>query len=100
VKPEDIILIDSPVGLPGKAIRNSFSERLARGLWVGEEKCSTCLKKCSRRFCIFAALNRAQQGDLENGLIFSGESAVKIREVLSVEAIMKSLLEGIRNFAG
>ncbi len=99
VNPEDIVLIESPVGLPGKAIRNSFSERLARDQLVEEKKCDTCLKKCSRRFCIFAALNRAQQGDLENGLIFSGESAVKIREILPVGEIMRNLVEGIENFA-
>jgi len=97
VKQEDIVLVDSPVGLPGKAIRNSFSERMARQLSPEGEKCSTCLKKCSRRFCIFAALNRAQQGDLENGLIFSGESAVKIKKILPVEAIMEELVEGIKN---
>ncbi len=99
VKPEDIVLVDSPVGLPGKAIRNCFSEKLAQGLHVEKGRCSTCLKKCSHRFCIFAALNRAQQGDLENGLIFSGESAVKIKDILSVEKIMDSLMKGIKDFS-
>ena len=98
VKPEDIVLIDSPVGLPGKAVRNRFSENLARGITPGDDLCAACLKKCSRRFCIFAALNRAQQGDVENGLIFSGESAVKIKDILPVKTIMKELEQGIRDY--
>jgi nitronate monooxygenase len=98
VKPEDIVTINSPVGLPGKAIRNSFSERLASGLPMDKDPCSSCLKKCSHYFCIFAALNRAQQGDMEKGLIFSGESAVKLKEIQPVETIMADLVQGIKDY--
>lgn len=98
VDPKDIVIINSPVGLPGKAIRNAFSEKLAAGLPVDKDKCTTCLKRCSHHFCIFAALNRAQQGDMEKGLIFSGESAVKLKEILPVGTIMADLVRGIQNY--
>lgn len=98
VKPEDIVIINSPVGLPGKAIRNTFSEKLAAGLPIDHDPCSACLKKCSQYFCIFAALKRAQQGDMERGLIFSGESAVKLKEILPVETIMTDLVRGIEDY--
>ncbi len=92
VNPDDIVIVESPVGLPGRAIRNFFSERLAKNLDIDKERCAGCLKKCSGRYCIVSALNKAQQGDLKNGLIFSGESAVKIRSILSVKKIMESLV--------
>ncbi len=98
VDPEDIVLVDSPVGLPGRAIRNSFSERLRKNMALKKDECSACLKKCSKRFCIFKALNRAQQGDLENGLIFSGESASRIDCILPVEKIMANLVEEVKSY--
>jgi NAD(P)H-dependent flavin oxidoreductase YrpB (nitropropane dioxygenase family) len=69
---EDIVLIDSPVGLKGQAIRNEFTEKIARGE-ATPKACYKCLKKCTKNFCIMVALNNAQQGNLEEGLIFSGQ---------------------------
>lgn len=88
---KDIVLINSPVGLPGRAIRNEFTERIAQGK-LKPPKCVKCLKKCAQNFCIMDALIKAQQGDLKEGLVFSGEYIGKIKEVLSVKEIMRSLL--------
>ena len=71
-KPEDFILVHSPVGLPGQAIRTPFSERILLGTAPKPETCDQCLKKCSHKYCIIRALTRAQQGDVETGLVFSG----------------------------
>ncbi len=79
-KPEDIILIDSPVGMPGRALKTKLTERLARGEHPGVSFCDDCLKHCSKVYCIFDALRNSQQGDVDNGVVFSGESASKIKD--------------------
>lgn len=89
-KPEDSIIIHSPVGLPGRAIRNSFTERLKTGdIDLGH--CTQCLKRCSQQFCIRAALENAQAGRLKDGLIFAGQRVAEIRKILSVEDIFTTL---------
>ena len=78
----DITLIKSPVGLPGRAIRNVFSDSLADGPPKGQRCLANCIKSCSYRsgkigFCITAALVAAQNGDVEGGLVFSGVNAAR-----------------------
>ncbi len=90
---EDIILIDSPVGLLGRTIRNEFSEKLLRNEVPLSANCMQCLKKCKKNFCIIKALENAQQGNLKEGLIFSGEHIGKIKEILPVKEIIRSLLQ-------
>ena len=91
-KPEDIVLINSPVGLPGRALRNPFAEKIIESTAPAPETCDGCLKHCLRNFCIIKALIRAQQGDVETGLVFTGEYIHKIDEILSVKEIFKRLL--------
>jgi nitronate monooxygenase len=94
-KPEDVVLIQSPVGLPARGIMNSFVKRLFNGEDLSPESCDNCLKKCSRTFCILGALNKAQQGDMENGVIFSGERVGEIKDILSVKEIFKRLISEV-----
>ena len=91
-EPEDVVLIQSPVGLPGRSIMNSFIRRLFDGDNLKPETCDNCLKKCSRSFCILKALIRSQEGDTENGLVFSGERVGEIKDILPVKDIFKRLL--------
>ncbi|MDI6870965.1 MAG: nitronate monooxygenase [Bacillota bacterium] len=88
---EDVVLIKSPVGLPGRAIRNNFTESIAGEGRRAIEHCERCLKRCSAKFCILEALRRAAAGDVENGLVFSGEFVHRITEVLPVQEIMDRL---------
>ncbi|MDP2872116.1 MAG: nitronate monooxygenase [Bacillota bacterium] len=92
---EDILLIQSPVGLPGRAIRNKFTEDLAAGRVEPSKECSACLKKCSRAFCIREALCRAQQGDVETGLIFSGQYVGRVHEILPAKEIIDRLVRQV-----
>ncbi|NLZ92909.1 MAG: nitronate monooxygenase [Firmicutes bacterium] len=89
---EDSVLIDSPVGLPGRALRNSMTERLARDKKLPITKCDSCLKQCSHSFCILDALNKAVDGDVENGLVFAGEQFHTVKEILPVKKIMDRLI--------
>ena len=89
-KPEDIVVIHSPVGLPGRAVRTPFSARVLEGP-VPPKQCDQCLKACKHNFCIIRALIRAQQGDVETGLVFTGEYMPRIKKILSVHEIFAQL---------
>ncbi len=88
---EDVVLIQSPVGLPGRAVRTPLTESLAAGTHVRTEPCRSCLKKCGKEFCIWTQLEQAQAGDIEHGLVFSGSSVTRIHEILSVHDLMARL---------
>ena len=94
-KHEDIVLINSPVGLPGRAIQNPFAKKIIESTAPVPESCDGCLKHCLKNFCIIKALIRAQQGDLETGLVFTGEYVHKIDEILPVQEIFNRLLAEI-----
>lgn len=94
-KDEDIVVVDSPVGMPGRAIRNRFTDELAAGLVPPPEKCEGCLKRCTHKYCIREALCRAQQGDVEHGLIFSGAHVGRIHRILPVREIINGLMQRV-----
>jgi NAD(P)H-dependent flavin oxidoreductase YrpB (nitropropane dioxygenase family) len=90
---EDILLIDSPVGLPGRAIRNRFLHRLHEGESVYDGECKRgCLKQCSHSFCILDRLRMSRDGDVEDGLVFSGENVWKISDIPSVRELFDRLV--------
>lgn len=93
-QPEDVVVISSPVGLPGRAVRTPFSKRVMEGK-VPPKTCDNCLKACKHNFCIVRALTRAQQGDLETGLVFTGEYMPRIKEILPVKEIISRLLKEV-----
>jgi len=93
---EGTVLIDSPVGLSGRALRNTFTDKIANDAKYGINKCNACLKVCSHRFCITDALERAVVGDVDMGLVFSGENAYKIGSILPVKDIMEKLESEIK----
>lgn len=95
-KKDDVVLINSPVGLPGRALKNPFVERINEGT-LSPKVCKACLKHCSQNFCIISALSKAQQGDVETGLVFTGEYIYKIKEILSVKEIFNKLLDEIES---
>ena len=90
-KPEDIVVIHSPVGLPGRAVRNPFAERIMNGP-VPPTRCDNCLNACKHNFCIIRSLIRAQQGDVETGLVFTGEYISRIKKIIPVKDIFDQLL--------
>lgn len=94
--PEDVVLVESPVGMPGRALRNAFVERVQQGNLKPSGDCLNCLKVCKFRdrqqaFCILKALDRAAHGDIENGLIFSGSNAGRTQHLLPVANLMADL---------
>lgn len=95
-KKEDIIIIDSPVGLPGRAIRNKFLEDVALGKKQPFACTYKCLKTCDYKkvlYCIALALTNAKKGFLENGFAFSGANAWKVNKIVSVKELFDSLIK-------
>ncbi|MZP29083.1 nitronate monooxygenase [Heliobacterium undosum] len=95
---DDVILIDSPVGLPGRGLKNPFWHKLTGGADFSPKKCVACLKHCSKWFCIVEALDKAQKGDLETGLVFSGEHVERIKEILPVRQIVQNILQEVEAY--
>ena len=96
--PEDIGLIMSPAGLPGRAIRRNIEQVRQRDVDLELTCPSGCLKRCTyktgqERFCIVHALDRAQRGDTETGLIFCGTNAWKADHITTVREIFDELFE-------
>ncbi len=92
---DDIVQIDSPVGYKGRAIRNPLAQLSLEGKAPKPTQCDACLKKCTHSFCIIRALSRAQQGDVETGLVFTGANMWKIKEILPVKEIFRRIKEEI-----
>ncbi|MEO5365040.1 MAG: nitronate monooxygenase family protein [Magnetococcus sp. WYHC-3] len=92
----DLVIVDSPAGLPGRAIKTAFVKSLFSGGEVSTRCIATCLQECLCRdqdqaFCIASALHRAQQGDMETGLVFTGTNAVRHTHISSVHDIFLEL---------
>ncbi len=101
-RPEDIGLIMSPAGLPGRALKGNIDHIRQKDLSEGLRCPSGCLKKCTykedqERFCIIGALDRAQRGDVETGLVFCGTNAWKADRITTVQTIFEELfaLKGV-----
>lgn len=90
---EDVVIIKSPVGMPGRALNNSFIKRIN----VEKEKvkkCYNCLAHCNPSdipYCITKALISAVEGDIENGLIFCGSNVGRLKKMTTVSEVMKEL---------
>jgi len=91
---ENIIIIDSPVGLPGRAIGGRFFDRLATGA-KEKFKCHwKCLKSCDFKnvpYCIARALTNAKKGDLNKGFAFAGANAYRVERIISVKEVIETL---------
>jgi nitronate monooxygenase len=95
-KKEDIIIIDSPVGLPGRAIRNEFLGRVLSGIKETFTCPWKCLKSCDFKnvpYCIGLALTNAKKGNLGEGFAFAGANAYRVNKIISVKELIGTLVE-------
>lgn len=91
---EDIVIIDSPVGLPGRAIKNSFLEDVSRGEKKPFQCPWKCLKTCDYHkvlYCIALALTNAKNGKLNEGFAFCGQNAYRIEKIRTVHDVIEDL---------
>jgi NAD(P)H-dependent flavin oxidoreductase YrpB (nitropropane dioxygenase family) len=92
-KKEDIILINSPLGMPGRVIKNDFTEKI-KSEKINFKCKYDCLKGCNPAkspYCIIEALIQAQKGNLKDGFAFAGAKAYLAKEIVSVEDVFKNL---------
>ena len=95
-KKEDIVIIQSPVGLPGRAILNDFLKDVKAGIKKPFRCPWKCLKTCDFKnslYCIADALMKAKIGELENGFSFAGGNACRVDKIVTVKELMDSLVQ-------
>ncbi len=91
---ENIRIIDSPVGMPGRAIINDFLNKVEAGNKMIPSWPYHCLKTCvpeKSPYCIAKALINAQRGEFSNGFAFAGANAWRCHEIVSVKQVMEDL---------
>ena len=95
-KQEDIQIIKSPVGMPGRAIFSKFIQKVKEG----QKQPKTCMCKCIKTcdiskspYCIIAALYNAFKGNMDNGYAFAGANAFRATKIVSVKETFRSLLD-------
>lgn len=95
-KQEDIQIIKSPVGMPGRAIFSKFIQKVKEG----QKQPKTCICKCIKTcdiskspYCIIAALYNAFKGNMDNGYAFAGANAFRATKIVSVKETFRSLLD-------
>jgi nitronate monooxygenase len=96
-KKEDLMVIKSPVGLPGRALKNKFLVDAADGEKRSFRCPYHCIKSCDPEkspYCIGLALAMARQGKLKNGFAFAGSNAFRVDKIVSVKELMASLVAG------
>lgn len=98
-KKEDIAIIQSPVGMPGRVIRNDFVERIQRGERVDFGCAYRCLSTCDPQkvnYCIAKALMNASHGELDKGFAMCGSNAYRIQKIVSVKELIDELVSETR----
>ena len=93
---EDITIVKSPVGMPGRAIKNKFMEKVMAGAIFPPKKCLACLKKCNPAeipYCITERLIAAAKGDVDNGLIFCGAKSSTQKKITTVQEVIEKLMK-------
>jgi len=94
-KEDDVEIIISPVGLPGRAVHNQFLSKIASGNPPAIKRCVNCLKTCDIKttpYCISQALIHAVSGNVEEGLIFSGDNVYKVNGMTTVPDIFDDII--------
>lgn len=94
-KEGDVVIIKSPVGMPGRALNNEFLEDVARG----ERKPFNCGWRCLRTcdfketpYCIAEALRNSQEGNLDRGFAFAGKNVHRVSKIVHVKDLIEELI--------
>ncbi|NLK99961.1 MAG: nitronate monooxygenase [Clostridiales bacterium] len=93
-KKEDIDVVISPVGMPGRAIITPFIKRTKKGR-IPVDKCYKCIQRCNPKdtpYCITRSLVNAVKGNISEGLVFCGETAYRLDKITTVKEIFEELI--------
>jgi nitronate monooxygenase len=96
----DMEIILSPVGMPGRAVKNSFIDKVKLGLKVPIKCPFHCIKTCdvsSSPYCIITALYNAYKGNMKSGYAFAGSNAYLATKITTVKEIFSELAADFQN---
>ena len=94
-RPENVRIIHSPVGMPGRALNTPLVQALAEGTRFPPRHCARCLKTCDPAkvpYCITHALIEAVKGNVEEGLFFCGANVGRLDRMRTVQELMDELV--------
>lgn len=93
----DVEIIQSPVGMPGRALKGEFLDKVRQGLTAPKSCPFDCLHTCDYKkvpYCIIVTLYNAYQGKMDKGYAFAGSNAYRATKITSVKEIIDELVEG------
>ncbi len=93
---EDLVVIESPVGLPGRVVHNQFIDEIENGHKKPFKCVYHCLKTCDHEkspYCIALALASARLGKMKKGFAFAGKNAYRIKEITTVRQLFRTLID-------
>ncbi len=93
---EDMVIIKSPVGLPGRVIKSKFVEDIKKGQTKPKSCKYRCLKTCDPQtapYCIARVLTNAAEGNLDEGFVFAGSNAYRCTEIVPVKKLIEKLMQ-------
>ena len=93
-KEEDVTILKSPVGMPGRGLKTPLIQKVKDGLRFGPERCIRCIRTCEPKttlYCINNALIQAFYGNKEEGLFFCGGNVGRVNSMTTVKALMEEL---------
>ena len=96
---KDIVIIKSPVGMPGRVINNEFVKKIVSGERIDFACHYKCLSTCDHQkvnYCIANALFNAASGQMDKGFAMCGSNAYRINKIVSVKELFAELVEGAR----
>jgi NAD(P)H-dependent flavin oxidoreductase YrpB (nitropropane dioxygenase family) len=99
-KKEDVMIIQSPVGMPGRVLRNEFVDRITNGERIDFGCVYKCLSTCDPtkvNYCIAKALFNSSHGALDNGFAMCGSNVHRIKEIISVKQLIDELVSETRS---
>ena len=95
---EDLCIIKSPVGLPGRVVRNDFVDKINAGATLPNKCGYRCLKTCKPKttpYCIADVLIKAADGKLDESFVFAGTNAYRCEKIVPVRELVAELAEGL-----
>jgi NAD(P)H-dependent flavin oxidoreductase YrpB (nitropropane dioxygenase family) len=97
---DDVEIIQSPVGMPGRALKGKFLDKVRQGLTAPKSCPYNCLHTCDYKkvpYCIIVTLFNAYQGKMDKGYAFAGSNAYRATKITSVKEIFDDLVSGFNN---
>jgi nitronate monooxygenase len=96
----DVEIIQSPVGMPGRALKGEFLEKVKQGLTAPKSCPYDCLHTCDYKkvpYCIIVTLYNAYRGQMDKGYAFAGSNAYRATKITSVKEVIDELVFGYNN---